>query len=50
MPVSKYCSTYFEVLNEDNKYYSYANKADFIITVWFYIKKLSKDDVINFFK
>ena len=50
MSVSKHCSTCFKMLNENNKYYSYANKADFTVTVWFYIRELFKNDVINFFK
>ena len=33
MSVSEHCNTHFEMLNENNKYYSYANKADFTITV-----------------
>ncbi len=48
--VLKHYNTCFEILNEDNKYYSYINKADFTVTVWFYIRKLSKNDIINFFK
>ncbi len=46
----KHYSTYFKILNKDNKYYSYVNKADFTVTVWFYIRKLSKSDVTNFFE
>ena len=33
MSVSKHCSTCFEMSNENNKYYFYANEADFTITV-----------------
>ena len=33
MSVSEHCNTHFEMLNENNKYYSYANKADFTVTV-----------------
>jgi len=36
--------------NEDNEYYSYANKADFTATAWFYTRELSKGDVTDFFK
>ena len=50
MSVSKHCNTHFEMSNEDNKYYSYANKADFTAAVWFYIRKLFKDNVTDFFE
>ena len=33
MSVSKHCSTYFEMSNENNKYYFYANKADFTAAI-----------------
>jgi len=36
--------------NKDNKYYFYINKADFTTIVWFYIKELFKNNVIDFFK
>ena len=50
MSVSKHCNTCFEMSNEDNEYYSYANEANFTVTIWFYIRKLFKNDVINFFE
>ena len=50
MSVLKHCNMCFEMLNENNKYYSYANKADFTVTVWFYIRELFKNDVTDFFK
>ena len=50
MPVSKHCSTRFEVPNEDNEYYPYANEADFTAAAWFYTRELSKGDVTDFFE
>ena len=50
MSVLKHCNMCFEMSDENNEYYSYANEADFTAAVWFYIRELSKSDVTDFFE